>query len=85
MRALGVKTAPVRFEACERVAVNGAAFVPDRLGSNTAGKYFPYGEDRGTAGAQFTDDYFGGSKLLTNLLIDNCFPAIKQFMGGLVF
>ena len=26
----------------------GAAFVPDRLGSNTAGKYYPYGEDRGT-------------------------------------
>ena len=32
----------------KRVAVNGVAFVPDRLGSNTQGKYFPYGEDRGT-------------------------------------
>jgi hypothetical protein len=35
------------FFGGKRVAVNGAAFVPDRLGSNTAGKYFPYGEDRG--------------------------------------
>jgi RHS repeat-associated protein len=36
------------FFGGKRVAVNGAAFVPDRLGSNTAGKYYPYGEDRGT-------------------------------------
>ena len=34
------------FFGGKRVAVNGTAFVPDRLGSN--GKYFPYGEDRGT-------------------------------------
>ena len=36
------------FFGAKRVAVNGAAFVPDRLGSNMAGKYYPYGEDRGT-------------------------------------
>ena len=36
------------FFGGKRVAVNGAAFVPDRLGSNAAGKFFPYGEDRGT-------------------------------------
>jgi RHS repeat-associated protein len=36
------------FFGAKRVAVNGAVFVPDRLGSNTAGKYYPYGEDRGT-------------------------------------
>jgi RHS repeat-associated protein len=32
----------------KRVAVNGVAFAQDRLGSNTQGRYFPYGEDRGT-------------------------------------
>ena len=32
----------------KRVAVNGTAFIQDRLGSNTQGKYYPYGEDRGT-------------------------------------
>ena len=36
------------FFGGKRVAVNGVAFVPDRIGSNTQGKYFPYGEDRGT-------------------------------------
>ncbi len=34
------------FFGGKRVAVNGVAFVQDRLGSQ--GKYFPYGEDRGT-------------------------------------
>ena len=40
------------FFGAKRVAVNGAAFVQDRLGSNTGssdqGKYYPYGEDRGS-------------------------------------
>jgi RHS repeat-associated protein len=36
------------FFGSKRVAVNGAAFVEDRLGSNTQEKYFPYGEDRST-------------------------------------
>jgi RHS repeat-associated protein len=36
------------FFGAKRVAVDGTAFVPDRLGSNVYGKYFPYGEDRGT-------------------------------------
>ena len=36
------------FFGGKRVAVNDAAFVQHRLGSNTAGKYYPYGEDRGT-------------------------------------
>jgi RHS repeat-associated protein len=37
------------FFGGKRVAVNGVAFVQDRLGSNSQGKFFPYGEDRGTA------------------------------------
>ena len=36
------------FFGGKRVAVNGVAFGQDRLGSNAAGKFFPYGEDRGT-------------------------------------
>ena len=36
------------FFGSKRVAVNGVAFGQDRLGSNAAGKFFPYGEDRGT-------------------------------------
>ena len=36
------------FFGGKRVEVNGVAFGQDRLGSNTQGKYFPYGEDRGT-------------------------------------
>ena len=36
------------FFGGKRVAVNGVAFVSDRMGSNTAGRYYSYGEDRGT-------------------------------------
>jgi RHS repeat-associated protein len=36
------------FFGSKRVAVNGVAFGQDRLGSNSQGKFFPYGEDRGT-------------------------------------
>ena len=36
------------FFGGKRVAVNGVAFGQDRLGSNAQGKFFPYGEDRGT-------------------------------------
>ena len=42
------RTQTAVFFGGKRVAVNGVAFVPDRLGSNTQGKYYPYGEDRGT-------------------------------------
>jgi hypothetical protein len=34
--------------------------------------------------AGFGDAVFGGSKQLTNILIDNCYPVIKQHLGGLV-
>jgi hypothetical protein len=34
--------------------------------------------------AGFGDAVFGGSKQLTNILIDNCYPAVKQYLGGLV-
>jgi hypothetical protein len=33
--------------------------------------------------AGFDDAVFGGSKQLTNILIDNCYPVIKQNLGGL--
>lgn len=33
----------------------------------------------------FGDAHFGGSKNLTNLIIDKCFPVIKSKLGGLVF
>jgi hypothetical protein len=30
------------------------------------------------------DAVFGGSKQLSNLIIDDCFPVIKSHLGGLV-
>lgn len=33
--------------------------------------------------AGFGDTVFGGSKQLTNILIDNCYPIIKDKLGGL--
>jgi RHS repeat-associated protein len=33
--------------------------------------------------AGFGDNVFGGSKQLSNLLIDNCYPVIKSYLGGL--
>jgi hypothetical protein len=33
--------------------------------------------------AGFGDAVFGGSKQLTNILIDNCYPVLKNYLGGL--